>query len=119
MSLRYQAPSEITKEEFLKIVETSDVVRICQAIVDVTHFIDDYDWLRVQFKELLEHSDQDVRGVTATCIGHIARLHPSANREQLLSILRPHLSDSLICGRVEDAIDDVRMFARSGKAAPD
>ena len=111
MSLRYEAPSEISKKEFLEIIAGNVVVLMCQAIVDAVHSIADYDWLLIQFNGLLKHPDKQIRGVTATCIGHLARLSPDANREQLLSILRPLLSDSLIAGQVEDAIDDVCTFA--------
>lgn len=111
MSLRYRTPSEISKEAFLHSVEAGEVAPICQAIVDAVHSIDDYDWLYKQLSELLRHSDGQVRGVTATCIGHLARLHRSADRDHLLTLLKPHLSDPEIAGQVEDAIGDVKTFA--------
>ena len=111
MSLRYQEPIEMSKNEFLKVIETAEIVPLCQAVVDVVHSVDDYEWLRDQFETLLEHPNENVRGVTATCIGHLARLHAAADREQLLSLLQPCLSDSSIRGQVEDAIDDIRRFA--------
>ena len=110
MSFRYQAPSDISKKKFLDIIAGNEVVSMCQAIVDAVHGIDDYDWLLLEFNGLLKHQNEHVRGVTVTCIGHLARLSPDANREQLLSILQPLLSDSSIVGRVEDAIDDVNFF---------
>ncbi len=110
MNLRYQAPSEISKMEFLDIIADNVIVLMCQAIVDAVHNISDYDWLLFQLKNLLIHPDEQIRGVTVTCIGHLARLNPKADRKELLSILRPMLSDSPIIGQVEDAIDDVCTF---------
>jgi|GEM_PF-2303991 len=112
MSLRYRAPSDIGKTKFLEIIAEDVVALVCQAIVDAVHNIEDYNWLLAQFIGLLSHPNEQVRGVTATCIGHLARLNPEADREQLLSILRPLLSDPSITGQVEDAIDDVCTFAR-------
>ena len=112
MSLRYKAPSDISKSEFLEIVSGNATTTLCQAIVDAVHSIPDYGWLLGEFKGLLEHQNEQVRDVTATCVGHLARLNSDAKKEQLLSILQPHLSDSLIAGVVEDAIDDIHTFAR-------
>ena len=110
MSLRYEAPSEISKAEFLRAIEAGVVSVVCQAIVSAVHYIEDYGWLVDQFTLLLDHSDESVRGVTATCVGHLARLHSNSDRAQLLLLLERRLSDPLIVGQVEDAIDDVNMY---------
>lgn len=110
----YKEPSKTSKQTFLDTLEENVTVNVCQATVDAVHNIEDYDWLLVQLAKLLEHEDHQVRGVTATCIGHLARLCPEeANREQLLSTLSPHLSDEPILGQVEDAIDDIDIFLTS------
>lgn len=110
MTYVYEEPRNIDKSEFLKIVASGVIALICDAIVRAAHFINDYDWLIQQYKLLLKHQDIDVRGVTVTCIGHLARLNEHAKRDELLSILEPLLSDSDLAGRAEDAIDDVNTF---------
>ena len=110
----YKEPSKTSKQVFLDTLEENITVNVCQATVDAVHSIEDYDWLLVQLTRLLEHEDHQIRGVTATCVGHLARLCPEkADREQLLSTLSPHLSDEFIIGQVEDAIDDIDMFLTS------
>jgi len=114
MSLKYTSPSEVSKEEFEAIlVEDSAVPELCQAIVNAVHSIDDSDWLLTRFRPLLKHNDEQVRGVTVTCLGHIARLDPNFESEQLMSILRPLKSEEALAGLVDDAMDDVLRFSNS------
>ncbi len=110
MTYVYEEPKNIDKPEFLKVVASGVIALICDAIVRAAHFINDYDWLLQQYKLLLKHPDIQVRGVTVTCIGHLARLNENAKKDELLGILEPLLPDSDLAGRVEDAIDDVNTF---------
>ncbi len=110
MSYSYDVPKSIDKNEFLDIVSAGVIALVCDAIVRSAHFIHDYDWLLQQYILLLKHPNIEVRGVTVTCIGHLARLCENADKAQLLEILDPLLSDDELSGRVEDAIDDVRTF---------
>ena len=110
MQYKYDEPSEITKARFLEVIGASTIALICQAIVDAAHYIDDYDWLLKRYGELLNHPDLQVRGVTVSCIGHLARLNNRADKQQLLSILEPFLDCQDISGRVEDAMEDINTF---------
>lgn len=110
MSLKHNEPKNIDKDTFLKNVSEGVVVLVCQSIVNAVHSISDYDWLLEQFCMLLNNPEMQIRGVTVSSIGHLARLNKQANKKQLLKILQPLLSDDEISGRVEDAIDDVNMF---------
>jgi hypothetical protein len=110
VSHKYEEPHEINKSEFIDIVRTDVVNLTCDAVVRAAHFIHDYDWLLQQYTLLLQHSDVEVRGVTVTCIGHLARMNEKSDKGQLLEILEPLLSDKELSGRVEDAIDDINTF---------
>jgi len=110
MNYVYNEPKKIDKSEFLEAIVSGRETLMCDAIVRAVHFIDDYDWLLREFTSLLEYPNMEVRGVTVTCIGHLARLNENAKKDDLLVILEPLLSDSDLAGRVEDAIDDVNAF---------
>ncbi len=107
---KYVEPTFIDKSEFEKVLEFGSVESRCDAIVRAVYFISDYDWLLAKYTELLNGSDIQVRGVTATCIGHIARLNETADKNQLLKILMPLEYDKDIAGLVEDAIEDINVF---------
>lgn len=106
----YINPSEITKDEFLQVVTSNDISLVCNAVVSSSEYIDDYEWLVTQYSLLLNHENAEVRGITVTCIGHLARLYKIADKNQLLRLLKPLLSDEMLVGRAEDAIDDVNSY---------
>ena len=106
----YVEPTEISKNEFVQTIASGSIESKCDAIVRAAHFILDYDWLIFEFSKLINDPDHQIRGVTVTCIGHIARLHEYSDKQQLLQIVEPLLSDSEIGGYVEDAIDDINTF---------
>ena len=106
----YVEPTEISKDEFAQTIASGSIESKCDAIVRAVHSIPDYDWLISEFSKLINDPDHQIRGVTVTCIGHIARLHKYSDKQQLLQIVEPLLSDSEIGGRVEDAIDDINTF---------
>jgi hypothetical protein len=64
----------------------------------------------------LQSSDPWVRGVAATCAGHIARLHGALDTNRIVPLIERLASDPRTIGRVEDALEDIEMFAgpRSG-----
>ncbi len=111
MTHTYVEPTHIDKDEFTQIIASGSPESKCDAIVRAVHSIPDYDWLVSEFSELLNDPDYQIRGVTVTCIGHIARLHENADKQQLLKIVEPLLSDSEIRGRVKDAIEDINIFS--------
>ncbi len=110
MTSIYNAPKNIDKSEFLTILTSGIITLICEAIVSSVYSIDDYNWLLKQYELLLKHPSLEIRRVTVTCIGHLARMNKNANKDELLSILDLLLSDNDLIGLVEDAIDDVNTF---------
>jgi hypothetical protein len=111
MMRSYVEPTSIDKDEFAQIIASGNIKSKCNAIVRAVHSISDYDWLISEFSKLINNPNHEVRGVTVTCIGHIARLHcRHSNKQQLLQIIEPLLIDSEISGRVEDALDDINTF---------
>ena len=100
----------ISKDEFNQTIASGSIESKCDAIVRAAYFIPDYDWLVFQFTKLVNDPNYQIRGVTITCIGHIARLYENSDKQQLLKIFEPFLSDSEIGGRAEDSIDDINTF---------
>lgn len=106
----YVEPTNISKDEFNQTIASGSIESKCDAIVRAAYFIPDYDWLVFQFTKLVNDLNYQIRGVTITCIGHIARLYENSDKQQLLKIFEPFLSDSEIGGRAEDSIDDINTF---------
>lgn len=70
------------------------------------------DWRSVQAECLrfLKHPDPDVRGLAATCLGHLARIHRVIDFEVVIEALQSIIHDPEAGGRVQDALDDVRIY---------
>jgi hypothetical protein len=76
----------------------SDSAAICRALVDAALHDPDWAWVQEHCLRLLTSSDSEVRGVAATCLGHVARIHGMLD-------LDPEVRD-----RAEDALDDIQQF---------
>jgi hypothetical protein len=53
-----------------------------------------------------------MRGLAATCLGHVARIHKRLDLDLVLGALVPLKSDPVIGGYVRDALDDIKFFLR-------
>jgi hypothetical protein len=100
----------VTREDAHHAFSSGNVERICSALVSVTFHDPDLHWVQGVCLGFLENGDSRIRGLAATCLGHLARIHRSIDKERVLRALRNHLSDAAIAGRVEDAIDDIQTF---------
>ncbi|WP_123645919.1 hypothetical protein [Lysobacter enzymogenes] len=84
--------------------------KICEALLSIAYY--DADWRHAQDICIahLENPNPDIRGLAATCLGHIARIHGHLDKDLVLSALNRKLDDPLIKGQVSDALDDIRTF---------
>ena len=65
---------------------------------------------------LSAHSSLEVRGVVASCFGHLARLHGDVDLTLASPALERIATDARLKGRVDDAWEDIRRF--SGRRNP-
>lgn len=105
MNRKYVPPESITRPEFNNIVQNGTSSEVCQAIVDITHSGQDYAWIRERLETMLGHDNSDVRGVTITCIGHLARLYDVSNIDDLVELIAPLGVDKELNGLVEETLD--------------
>jgi hypothetical protein len=59
-----------------------------------------------------QSDNPDIRKLAATCLGHVARIHNKIDKERVVAILKSHLKDPDIAGAIQDALDDIEMFAK-------
>jgi hypothetical protein len=101
---------EISREDARRSFSSGEAEQVCNALVSVTFHDQDWRWVQELCLGFLSNSDSQISGLAATCLGHLARIHRSIDREKVLATLRDHLSNVEIAGRIEDAIDDIEMF---------
>ncbi|WP_127166757.1 hypothetical protein [Xanthomonas euvesicatoria] len=107
--------SEYNSKNFSrKILESSshecDPAVICKELVSAAFNDQDWKWVQEKCLIFLNDKNSDIRGVAATCLGHIARIHRKIEKDKVIGALRSRLHDPVISGRVEDALNDIEMF---------
>jgi hypothetical protein len=108
--MKFKNPDPMNREELLQKFSSGDSDEICDALISMAFYDDDWKWSQDQCLHFLESSDIDVRGIAATCLGHIARIHESLDRELVENALSRHLKDGKISGQVQAALSDIKMF---------
>jgi len=109
--MKFRDVNPISREDGLKLIESSDPDKICDALVRLTYHDSDGEWVQNLCLRLAKHPSSDVRGAVATCFGHLARIHRRLDLGKVKNALSSMRTDDKLAGRVEDALDDIRMFA--------
>lgn len=91
-------------------LQSNDIDQISSAMLYMTNGVADIAWVQRRYVDLTTHSNDDVRGLALTCLGHVARIHGSVDWELVMPVLNRMLLDPLLGGRAQDAIDDIEMF---------
>ncbi len=92
---------------------SGEAKQICEALVSIAFYEKDWKWAQETFLNYLESSDPCVAGLSATCLGHLARANGILDKERVVEALSQHLKDWNIVGQVQDAMDDVEQFVAS------
>jgi len=113
--MKYQQTQEISREVAIKTFLTGSNSEICDALLAVAFYDNDWRWSQAQCLHFLNHDASNVRAIASTCLGHIARIHKNLDRELVVDTLKNHLKDQSISGTVEDALDDIHVFLGDDK----
>jgi hypothetical protein len=64
-------------------------------------------------KRFLQHEDPWVRGIAATCVCHVARLHRDLDTATIVPLLERLKDDPSTSGKAQDALDDIGVYIGS------
>ena len=112
VSMKYHEVLPMSRAELDVSLHSGNVEAICGALLSAAYFDPVWRWVEQQCLSFLDHTDNSVRWVAATCLGHLARLHGQLDLEVVLNRLVPLKSDPEIGPGVEDALDDIKFFLR-------
>jgi hypothetical protein len=107
---KYKQVYPIDKSAAIAAFSSSNIETICNAMVAVALHEADWKWAQDKFLEFLEYDNPQVSGLSAICLGHLARIHRNIDKEKVMASLLSKLNDSKIGGLVEDAINDIEIF---------
>jgi hypothetical protein len=108
--LRYEEPEAMDRRTAELALRGSDSAAISRALLAVALHDPDWTWVQEHCLRLLSAADPDVRGLAATCLGHLARIHGTLDLDRVEPKLRELRKDPEVGGRAEDALDDIQQF---------
>ena len=109
-SLHYDEPEAMDRAEAEAVLRGQDPTAICEALVRVALHDPDWAWVQEHCLRLTAATDPEVRGVAATCLGHLARIHGMLDLIRVEPTLRQLRRDPEVRGHAEDALDDIQQF---------
>ena len=105
-------PKEMSKSDAKKMLLSSNYKDICEGLLSITFYEKDWKWCQDQCLSLLKHENLNVSGLAATCLGHIARIHRKLDKVLVIHELKKYLSNEIISGQVQDALDDIELYLK-------
>lgn len=108
--MKYEEPAPVTHADAERAFEFGTPNEACDALVGVALHDADWRWVQAWCITLLKSKNVAVKGLAATCLGHLARIHRQLDLEVAAPALAEAFEDVEIQGRVEDALSDIKMF---------
>lgn len=102
----------ISHSKAQKIFMSDDKDKICDTLLSLSFYDEDWKWVQDQCLILLDHADIDISGLATTCIGHLARIHKQLDLNKVVPMLNVKAKDPDIGGRAQDALDDIDIFIK-------
>lgn len=110
--MQYKAVMERSRSEIETLLRTGDGSEIADALLSAAYYDSDWKWVQDQCLVFSHHEDHNVRWVSATCFGHLARIHRQLDLELVLQRLVEMKSDLLVAAAAEDALEDIKFFLK-------
>lgn len=98
------------KIEISRILMSKNVDEVTKTLLDITYNYSDWEWVQDECLKLTNSPNYDIAGLAITCLGHLARIHQIIDAKKVIPILLNLRNNENLSGRVEDALDDIKMF---------
>jgi hypothetical protein len=110
--MKYETIEPISRDQAERLLAKDDRETICRTLVRVATFESDRHWAQSQCLRFASHKDSFVRGVAATCLGHLARIHKAIDEDEVIPAVRLLLQDDDPQTRAiaEDTISDFSIY---------
>jgi len=99
-------------EEIQKALSSDNEDLVKRKLLYITFHWDNWRWVQNHCINLLDNTNVNIRALAATCLGHLARIHKTIDKQKILEVFKNKQNDLEIKGQISDAIDDIKMFAK-------
>ena len=102
----------IDKDQAVTVLASTRRDAICRMLVSVAMFESDRRWAQGQCLRFARHDDPFIRGVAATCLGHLARIHGAIDEDEVVPVVCELLRDKdpATRGKAQDTLSDFSTF---------
>lgn len=108
--MRYHQPQKLTKTDAEQAFARGSAPEIQRALVAIALGEEDWRWVQEKCLVFTHHDEPGIRGLAATCLGHLARIHGQLDMHKVMPRLDALQRDPATAGRAETALDDIKMF---------
>lgn len=110
--MKYEQIEPIDRHQAEKLLASNRRDAICRTLVSVATFDSDRRWAQAQCLKFARHDDPFVRGVAATCLGHLARIHGAIDEDEVVPVVCELLRDKDpgTRGKAQDTLSDFSIF---------
>jgi hypothetical protein len=108
--MKYHDVEPITRQEAEKNLASEDIAVMCLTLVSMAFFDPDAEWVERVCTNFLAHPAAEIRAISATCLGHLARIHRDPQLERVRSVLKELLKDPEVRPFALDALEDIDTF---------
>lgn len=101
---------QVSRDEVARAFESGDPDVLSAVLIALAFHEPDWRWAQDRCLEALDHESPVVRGLAATCLGHVARIHKRLDLDRVRPKLEALASDPYAGGRARDALEDIARF---------
>ncbi|HEU5381617.1 MAG TPA: hypothetical protein VFV38_39855 [Ktedonobacteraceae bacterium] len=112
-SMQYKAVQPYSKAEAEVAFVQGTSAEMTEALLGVTSYLADWQWVQTVCLALLKRSDLQVQWVAIQCLGHLATFHHRLDLGVVLPALQAHESNPKLSGALVNAFDDIALAIKS------
>ena len=107
-------PNKLSLTELESLLKSDNEQELIEALMYAVFNIDEPRWIQEKCHELI-YSDKslNIKGLAITCLGHVARIHGTIDKNITIPLLIKLSKDQNLSGRVSDALDDIEQFVKN------
>jgi hypothetical protein len=100
----------VSRDEVERAFAGGDPDVLSRVLIAVAFHEPDWQWAQDRCLEALDHANPVVRGLAATCLAHVARIHKRLDLDRVRARLQTLTRDPLAGSRATDALVDIERF---------
>ena len=108
--MQYEEIDKLNSQEAVDVFQKGIPGSIARALLGLAMYEHDLSFTQGWCLFFLGHTDDTIAGAAATALGHLARITRGIDKDVVIPALQIVRMQGRLCGRIQDALDDIEMF---------